>query len=86
LELDFKDVEDLKRWLRVSNLDTDANGLPVIQKDEKIATTLKDVGSQFVQPNNTSKKVEKLGYRLEVENLSSRVSISVSFFARFATL
>lgn len=51
LELDFNSDEDLKRWLLISNLDTDENRLPVIYEQEA-TKTLKGVGSRLAEDNS----------------------------------
>jgi hypothetical protein len=56
LELDFKNEAELKRWLIVSNLDTDANGLPVIQPNNP-PKTLKAVGSRLVAKSEKKGKL-----------------------------
>lgn len=55
LELNFKNEQDLKKWLLISNLDTDKDGLPVIQKNVSIAKTLKEVGSLLVKSEDRKK-------------------------------
>lgn len=52
LELNFTNKTELKRWLVVSNLDTDANGLPVIRANSP-PKTLKATESQLIVENKS---------------------------------